>query len=134
MKTIKLEILTPYSKYFSGEVEYLQVQSEKYLLGIYPEHAPLISTITISELVLKINNEKYFYATSGGVMHIKENNEVTLLLESIEKQEEINLERAIKAKERAEKRLNHNKEDFDVTRAEAALSRALNRINVYHRD
>ena len=133
MKTINLEILTPYAKYFSGEVEYLEVLSEKYRLGIYPEHAPLITTVVVSHILVKMNGETIKYATSGGVMYIKENNEVTLLLESIEKSDEIDLERAIKAKERAEERLNHIDDTIDVTRAQAALSRALNRINIFEK-
>ena len=133
MKTINLEILTPYAKYFSGEVEYIEVLSEKYRLGIYPEHTRLITTVVVSHILLKINGEIIKYATSGGVMYIKENNEVTLLLESIEKSDEIDLERAIKAKERAEQRLNHIDDTIDVTRAQAALSRALNRINIFEK-
>lgn len=133
MKTINLEIFTPYAKYFSGEVEYIEVLSEKYRLGIYPEHAPLITTVVVSHVILRINGEDIKYATSGGVMYIKDNNEVTLLLESIEKSDEIDIERAIKAKERAEERLNHINDTIDVKRAQAALSRALNRISAFEK-
>ena len=133
MKAIKLEIFTPYAKYFSGEVEYIEVLSEKYRLGIYPEHAPLITTVVLSHLILKIDGENVKYATSGGVMYIKDNNEVTMLLESIEKGDEIDIERALKAKERAEYRLNHIDDTIDVTRAQASLSRALNRISLLNK-
>jgi F-type H+-transporting ATPase subunit epsilon len=61
-------------------------------------------------------------------MNIKENTEVILLVNSIERSDEIDVDRALKAKERAEKRL--DEEMVDVTRAKASLARALNRIAV----
>ena len=127
MDYIHLVILTPYGRYFEGDVEFLEVHSEKYNLGILPNHAPLISTLTISKMVIKAFGTTSTYAIGGGVINI-EKDKTTLILDSVERSDEIDLQRAQEAKKRAEERL--NEETVDVTRAKASLARALNRIAV----
>ena len=125
-----LDIFTPYSHYYSDQVEYLQVCSEKYMLGILPNHAPLVSTVTISEIVIQKDGQKESYATSGGVIKVGDN-KVELLLQTIESVDEIDLDRANAAKERALKRLaNPNLETMKVTTSRLALARAENRIKI----
>ena len=129
-KSFTLDIFTPYSHYYSDEVEYLQVCSEKYMLGILPNHAPLVSTVIISEIVIQKDGVKESYATSGGVIKVGDN-KVELLLQSIESADEIDLDRANAAKERALKRLaNPNLETMKVTASRLALARAENRIKI----
>ena len=131
MKTyFHVDILTPYGKYLSTEADYLSVTSGLGVLGILPNHAPLVTTLEISKLVIKCDNRENNYAIGGGIMHIKEGNQIVLLLNSIESPEEIDLKRAEEAKDRAEKRL-LEKNNIDVVRAKTALSKALNRISVY---
>ena len=133
MKTFTLDIFTPFSHYFSDEVECLQVSSEDYRLGILPNHAPLVSTVTICEIVIQKGGKKESYATSGGVIEVKDNN-VVLLLKAIESVDEIDLSRAEAAKDRALKRLaNPNLESMKVTTSKLALDRAENRINLKKR-
>lgn len=133
MKTFTLDIFTPFSHYFSDEVECLQVSSEDYRLGILPNHAPLVSTVTICEIVIQKGGKKESYATSGGVIEVKDNN-VVLLLKAIESVDEIDLSRAEAAKDRALKRLaNPNLETVKVTSSKLALARAENRINLKNR-
>ena len=133
MKTFTLDIFTPFSHYFSDEVECLQVSSEDYRLGILPNHAPLVSTVTICEMVIQKGGKKESYATSGGVIEVKDN-KVVLLLKAIESVDEIDLSRAEAAKDRALKRLaNPNLETVKVTSSKLALARAENRINLKNR-
>ena len=134
MKTFKLDILTPYGKYFSHEVHYLEVRSDLSVLGIYPDHAPLISTLVISPMKIKFDDSTFEYAIGGGVIFVKEKNEVVLLLDSVEREDEIDLERAKQAKERAEHRLNHIDENIDIKRAKISLARALNRIRLIEKE
>lgn len=131
MENFHLTVLTPYGKYFGGDVEFLEVRSEKYSLGIYHDHAPLVSTVDISKMLVRTKLGETIYAVGGGVIKI-EKNKVTLLLNSIESSDEIDVERAKQAKERAEKRLKENstEEAVDVNRAKLALLRALNRLNI----
>ena len=131
MKTFQLTILTPYGLYLDAQANYVQVTSEDYTLGILPGHSPLISTLVISTMYIKFDNEKIPYAIGGGIIRV-EKDKVTLLLDSVERYDEIDYNRALSAKERAEKRLKEKEEDssIDEHRAEYALARALNRIKV----
>ena len=131
MRTLRLDIYTPFGHYLSDQVDFLKVSSEEYTLGILPDHAPLISTVKICELVIEKNNEKISYAISGGIIKINDN-QVDLLVNAIESKDEIDLSRAESAKQRAENRLINQipEETIDVTRAKLALERANNRIRI----
>ena len=131
--SFKVEIYTPTGKYFVGDANYLTVTSSVAVLGILPDHAPLITTLEICMLSIKVNSKELNYAIGGGVMHIKEDHTVVLLVNSIERSDEIDIARAKEAQKRAEARLAKRDEEVDIKRAEAALSRALNRISVYNK-
>lgn len=131
MKTFELTILTPFGKYLDTSAEYIQVSSEDYTLGILPGHSPLISTLIISTMVVKLEDGKHNYAIGGGVVKV-DGDKVTLLLDSIEREDEIDFDRAMSAKERAEERLKKlaEGEQIDEHRAKMALARAINRIKL----
>ena len=134
-QTFHLSILTPYGHYFDGEVEFLEVHSDKYNLGILPGHAPLISTVTISKMIIKAHGKSMTYAVGGGVITVNKE-KTTLVLDSCERADEIDIERAKEAKQRAEERLNGqaNENAVDVNRAKIALMKAINRIEVGSKD
>jgi len=130
-KTFKVTIYTPYGLYLSTEADFLSTTSAVGVIGILPNHAPLISTLEISKVIIRKGNDEKVYASGGGVINIKKDHSVTLLLESIEEKNEIDVERALAAKKRAEERLNKkDSNEIDVKRAKASLLRALNRIDV----
>ena len=124
-----LIVLTPYGKYFEGDVDFLEVHSDKYNLGILPHHTPLISTLAVGKMVIRINGEDSVYAVSGGVINV-EKDKTTLILNSVERSDEIDVLRAEEAKRRAEDRLASKDDSIDVNRAKAALLRAINRIQI----
>ena len=128
---LTIEILTPYGRYLKSTIDYLSVTTTSGVLGILPNHSPLIAKVVVSELILKDGARSDSYAISGGLLNIKENSEISLLVNAIEKADDIDIDRALEAKKRAESRLNGG-EDIDVIRAKAALARALNRINVFN--
>ena len=134
-QTFHLSILTPYGHYFDGEVEFLEVHSDKYNLGILPGHAPLISTVAISKMIIKAHGTEMKYAVGGGVITVNKE-KTTLVLDSCERADEIDIERAKEAKQRAEERLNSqaNENAIDVNRAKIALMKAINRIEVGSKD
>ena len=134
-QTFHLSILTPYGHYFDGEVEFLEVRSDKYNLGILPGHAPLISTIAISKMRIKVHGREMLYAVGGGVITITKE-KTTLVLDSIERADEIDIERAKEAKKRAEERLSLGAQEnaIDVNRAKIALLKAINRIETASKD
>ena len=132
MKTFLLEIYTPYGKYFDRYVNELVIQTEEYVLGILPNHTPLVAKVKTSKMEIYQNGEKKCYAVGEGLLNVKKDG-VTLLLESIESKEEIDIERAKQAKDRAEQRLKEPL-NIDVERAIRALNRANNRIYLYENE
>ena len=128
---LHLVILTPYGRYFEGDVSFVQVYSEKYNLGILPNHAPLISTVDICKMTIRMNGKETCYAVGGGVLNI-DSEKTTLILNSVERSDEIDKARAEEAKKRAEERLKEKATDdaIDVNRAKLALLRAINRLKV----
>ena len=132
MKTFLLEIYTPYGKYFDKYVNELVIQTEEYVLGILPNHTPLVAKVKTSKMEIVQNGEKKCYAIGEGLLNVKKDS-VTLLVESIESKQEIDIERAKQAKSRAEERLKEPL-NIDVERALKALTRANNRISIYEND
>ena len=132
MKTFLLEIYTPYGKYFDRYVNELVVQTEEYVLGILPNHSPLVAKVKTSKMEIIQNGEKTCYAIGEGLLNVTKD-VVTLLVESIESKDEIDIERAKQAKSRAEERLKEPL-NIDIERATKALIRANNRISIYEND
>ena len=132
MKTFLLEIYTPYGKYLDRYVNELVIQTEEYVLGILPNHTPLVAKVKTSKMEIVQNGEKKCYAIAEGLLNVKKDS-VTLLVESIESKDEIDIERARKAKNRAEERLKQPL-NIDVERATKALIRANNRISIYENE
>ena len=127
---IRLDIVTPAGIIFSDTVSTLQVPSALGLMGILANHAPLMTTLEIGAIKYTKEDKEHFLAVSGGFLEVKEN-VVIVLANSAEKAEDIDIARAISAKERAEERLAHKgAEDVDTLRAELALKRSVNRIHV----
>ncbi|RMF60021.1 MAG: F0F1 ATP synthase subunit epsilon [Calditrichaeota bacterium] len=96
---------------------------------ILPNHTAFISELSVGEVKVQTAERTYLYAESGGFLEVVDN-KVLLLLEAAEAAEEIDVERAMKAKERAEQRLQNPDASIDIARAQAALARALNRLKV----
>jgi len=131
-KEIQLTILTPTGQYFSNEVEYIHFSNGDMYLGILPNHTPLVTTLDICELNIIVNGNKHFYAVGGGIVNIEKGSKVTILTNSIERCDEIDVERALNSKKRAISRLENNK-DIDIERAKKALKKANLRIEISER-
>ncbi|NLI67568.1 MAG: F0F1 ATP synthase subunit epsilon [Bacilli bacterium] len=131
MKTLTVSVVTPDGQVLEDEYEMVSCKAETGELGILPGHIPLVAPLAISALRLKRNNEEHLVAVSGGFIEVRPD-KVTVLAPSAERAEDIDVERALAAKERAEKRLAEQK-DIDKVRAEAALQRALNRLEIARR-
>lgn len=127
MKTFNLKIITPKGIYKETEVEMINIRTTGGQIGVLARHLPLASGVEISEMNYVINGEKYKFAISGGFIYVSDD-ETTIIANSIESPEEIDLRRAEEAKRRAETRLTNR--DCDIQRAELALKKAITRINV----
>ena len=126
-RNFDLEIITPDRVFYQGEASMIEFNTTEGEIGVYKDHIPL--TVIIKPGVLTITSEeKKTAALHSGFATIMQD-KVTILAEVIEWGQEIDLNRAQAAKERAEERLRRNQENIDMARAEAALLRALARIN-----
>lgn len=132
MKTFTLDIYTPYKHYLRTEASYLSIAGEEYVYGIMPKHIDMIAKVKISKMKVTTSEGDTYYAIGGGIIKVdQKQNTVTLLLDSIESKEEIDIARANLAKQRAENYI-ANSEKYDLERAKRALARALTRIDLYH--
>lgn len=129
MSELYLEIISPSRQVFSGEIRSITVPGSKGRFQVLKNHAPIISTFEIGMIKVDLPDKPKYYATAGGTIEVL-NNKILVLADSIESSDEIDLDRALRAKERAEKRLAEKSPDIDTARAQAALTRALNRIKV----
>ena len=132
---LKLEVVTPKGAVVSQEVDIVTAPGYGGEFGVLANHAPFLSTIKTGVLTYKTGAQEETLMVSGGFCEVS-NNKLTFLVESAERGTDIDVDRALRAKERAEKRLAEaqaQKERFDRTRAEAALQRALSRLKVAER-
>jgi len=130
MAELNLEIITPDKPIFNEVIESVTIPGTMGNFQILKNHAPLISTFDVGVVNIKSGSKLNYFSTSGGTVEVN-NNKVLVLADSIEPIDQIDLDRAEKAKERAEERLKRKHEkDMDEERAVIALKRAINRINV----
>ena len=127
---LKLELVTPYKKVLTEEVDEITATGALGEFGVLPGHAPFLTSLKIGE---------FSYKTGGGVQHLAvnwgyfevEDDKVTVLVETAEKADEIDLQRAKAALGRAEEALKKlTPEDKDFRIYEAALERAMIRMQV----
>jgi F-type H+-transporting ATPase subunit epsilon len=131
MNEFSLEVLTPSKKVYDGSVLSVTLPGTLGGFQVLFNHAPLISTLEVGKMKIRTtSNDEEIYSVSNGVAEVLKN-KVLVLVKSIEKLEEIDVERAEKSAERARARLeDKSNPSIDVARAEAALQRALNRIKI----
>lgn len=130
MRKMPIEIVTPERKVYENEANLIIARGGDGDIGIMAGHSPVVTTLKISSLRVKTDGGDHTIAISGGFLEVKPDR-VTVLAESAELPEEIDVDRASLAKERAERRVKDSKSgDIDARRAELALSRALNRLEV----
>nr|WP_275984074.1 F0F1 ATP synthase subunit epsilon [Paenibacillus hamazuiensis] len=128
-----LEIVTPERKVYAEDANMIIVKGAEGELGILPNHIPLVTPLKVAPLTVKKSGSPDAYiAVHGGFMEVRKD-KVVILAESAELPEQIDVDRARSAKERAEQRLAAKRDEIDFRRAELALQRAMNRIDVYER-
>ncbi len=126
---IKLSIVTPERSLVNEQVDELQIPGAAGYLGVLPGHAPLFTELKVGELSYRKGNTWTSLAVAWGFAEVLPD-QVRVLAETAERAQEIDLERATRAKERAEQRLSKGGDDIDYDRALIALQRALIRIQV----
>ena len=127
-KKMLLEVVTPEKTELKEAITSLIVPTEGGSIGILYNHAPIVTLVDIGQLKYRVNDKDERVLSVGkGVLEMHDNS-ITILVNAAEKPEEIDVERARLAKERATKRLDQKARDVDFARAEASLKRAIMRL------
>jgi F-type H+-transporting ATPase subunit epsilon len=129
---ILLEVVTPDRQVLSVEVDEVTAPGANGYFGVLPGHIPFITTLGLGELGYRIGNQWEYIAITWGYAEVLPNH-VTILTQTAEMAEEVDIERAERAKRRAEERLREwstTTADVDFERASTALQRAAIRLQV----
>lgn len=129
MSTIKVNIVTPDGPVYDSDANMVIAVTTTGELGILPGHIPMVAPLEIGAVRLNKDSSTERVAVSGGFLEVRPD-QVTILAQSAELAEDIDTARAIEAKKRAEARLQQKQEDLDAKRADLALRRAMNRLDV----
>ncbi len=126
--TIQLDIVTPQGAVFSGEVTEVTASGTEGEFGVLPGHAPMVTTLRSGLLVCVQGGNKEHYFIGSGYAEVG-SSKVVILADSAEHIDDIDVDRAIEARKRAQERIK-KQEQMDEARAKAALERAAARIHV----
>ena len=126
-KTFNLRIISPTRIFFDGDVDMVEMKTTEGEIGVLAGHIPLTAILEPGVLRIKQEENVREAALHDGFVEIQKDR-VTVLAESCEWPDEIDVERANEAKERAERRIKSGK--VDMLRAELALKKALTRIDL----
>ncbi len=126
---LQLEIVTPERLVETDTVTEVQIPGKNGYLGILPGHAPLITELGVGDISYHADGMLYHVAVAWGFAEVLPD-KVTILAEVAERAQDIDVERARKARQRAEQRLQAASTDVDYGRALAALQRATTRLQV----
>jgi F-type H+-transporting ATPase subunit epsilon len=132
---IHVELVTPDKLMLREEVLAVSLPGREGYLGILPGHAPLLTVLKPGQFSYTQGNVTHYLFVSGGFAEVQAHR-VTVLVEASERPEEIDVERARRAQKRAEERLRKagaGEAEINGLRAQAALQRAMARVEVAER-
>ena len=132
MKKFQLEVISPERVFYTGEVEMVELTTTEGDIGVYADHMPLTTIVAPGVLTITENSEDDVIreaAVLEGFLEILPD-KVTILAQSCEWPEEIDMKRALEAKARAERRIKSLDAHVNMQRAELALRKSLVRINL----
>jgi len=130
---LKLEVLTPEAEALNTEVDAVYLQGALGRLGILPEHTTLISKLDFGVMELLGPSGKQLLLCGGGLVEVR-GDQVTVLVSSAERREDIDVNRAKAAGDRARQRRHSKDESMNMDRAEMALLRSIERLRFIHAD
>lgn len=128
MSSLNVSIVTPDGPVYEGNANMVIARTKAGELGILYGHVPLVAPLNIDIVRIKSEDSEEWVAVNGGFMEVN-GEEVNILADTAEREQDIDINRAEKAKERAEQELQLAKDQkVDKLMAELALRRAINRI------
>ncbi len=129
MNKVKLQIITPEKNFFEDDVQLVVVKGVEGSMGIMYDHEPFVTPLGIGPIKILSDNKIRHAAVSQGYVEVMEE-KIVILADTAEWPEDIDISRAEEAKKRAEKRLEKKENHMELLKAEIALKKAINRINV----
>ena len=127
---IQLEVVTPERRVVATEVDEVVLPSENGYMGVLAGHAPLLAILDVGEVSYRVGTTRKYLAVSGGFAEVLRDS-VSILAKTSEPAEEIDVERAQRAREKAQAQVSG--EGSEVRHAEVKLKRALCRLQVHEK-
>lgn len=132
--TVHIDVVSAEASIFSGEAEFVVAPASGGEVGLYPNHASLVTTIKSGALRIKQANEaqETLIFISGGLLEVQPGI-ITVLADTAVRGHDLDEAKAIAAKEAAEEALKNRTSDIDYASAQAELSEALAQIQTIER-
>ena len=133
MSKINFKIVTPEKViYENDQTEQVTAPTTTGEITILPNHTPLVTILNPGELVFKQDGQTHNFAVAGGFLEMKENNELIILADNVEHVDQIDIDRAQQAREKAVAQMAaiKNRKDVDYARMQAIIDRESNRIRL----
>ena len=132
MKKIHFKIVTPERVVYESDIDQVTIPTKSGEITVLANHTPLVSLISPGEMVVKKNNNIHSFAVASGFIEVRPRSEVVILADTAERAEEIDLERAEAARDRAHAMLSEKEKLSDVqfAKLQAVLEREMARIKV----
>ena len=132
MAKITVDIVTAERTVFSDDADVVVVPGVEGQMGILPHHVPLMTMLQSGEILIRKGGDETHLAISGGFLEVRPDR-VIILADAAERAEEIDAKRAEEARRRAEEEIKKHAPGIDMAKTEAALRRALARLEVVER-
>ena len=127
--TIQIDVVSAEESIFSGDAEFVVAPAKMGEVGIYPNHAPMITTLKSGSLKIKLadKKEEQLIYVSGGILEVQPGI-ITVLSDTAIRAKDLDENKAAKAKKAAEEAMKNKSSDVDYAKAQAELTEALAQI------
>lgn len=132
MDSINFKIVTPERVVYEKDIYQVSLPTAAGEITVLPHHIPLVTVLKTGEMLIKDEDGERPIAVAGGFVEVKDGKHLVVMADNAERAEEIDVERAEKAKARAEEQMQAIKagDDIDFARLQAVIEREMNRIKV----
>ncbi len=133
-KTVHIDVVSAEASIFAGEAEFIVVPASAGEVGIYPHHAPMVTTIKPGALRIKLSDtaEETLIFISGGLLEVQPGL-ITVLADTAVRGHDLDEAKASAAKAAAEEAMKNRTSDMDYAKAQAELSEAIAQIQAIER-
>jgi len=127
--TVQIDVVSAEESIFSGEAEFVVAPAKMGEVGIYPNHAPMITTLKSGSLKIKLadKKEEYLIYVSGGILEVQPGI-ITVLSDTAIRAKDLDESKAAAAKKAAEEAMKNKSSDVDYAKAQAELTEAMAQI------